>query len=439
MAKESLSNKDALRLGIAGLGVVGAGAAKILNTHAVSLSGKAGRPIEIRAVSARNRSKDRGVDLSNAQWEDDPVALARRGDVDVFVELMGGADGPAKASVEAALSRGAHVVTANKAMMAVHGNALAALAESAGAELRFEAGIAGGVPIVKALSEGLAANEMQRVYGVLNGTCNYMLTEMARTGRDFADILTDAQNLGYAEADPTADVGGWDAAHKLSLLASLAFGGQVDFDGVSVEGVERIAPTDIRFAEELGYRVKLVGVAEMREGRLAQRVAPVLMPAKSAIGLLDGVTNAVVCEGDFIGQTVFEGPGAGEGPTASAVVADILDIARAAGAPARPPLGSPIAGRPRLPRQEAAEIAGAYYLRLSLEDRPGALAEVATVLGETGVSIDQMRQHGRQPRSATVLIVTHEAPDRAVRTAVEAVGALEVSRAEPVALRIERA
>ncbi|MEO0719090.1 MAG: homoserine dehydrogenase, partial [Pseudomonadota bacterium] len=307
-----------LRIGVAGLGTVGAGVLKIFAAHQDQLNARSGRPLEVVAVSARNKNKDRGVDVSGFSWEDDPVALARRGDVDLVIEVIGGSDGPAKAATEAALARGAHVVTANKAMMAVHGGHLAQLAEAHGASLRFEAAVAGGVPIVKALGEGLAANKMRRVYGVLNGTCNYILTEMQKSGRDYLDILADAQELGYAEADPTADVGGWDAAHKLALLAALGFGCKVDFAGVSVEGIERISLPDIQFAAELGYRVKLVGVAEMSEQGLSQRVAPCLLPADSAIGALDGVTNAVVCDGDFIGQTVYEGPGAGEGPTASA-------------------------------------------------------------------------------------------------------------------------
>lgn len=425
-----------LRIGVTGLGTVGGGVLKIFESHAETLSARAGRPLKLVAVSARNRAKNRGVDLSALDWEDDPVALARRPDIDLVVEVIGGSDGPAKATTEAALSRGAHVVTANKAMLAFHGQALAALAEENGAALRYEAAVAGGVPIVKALGEGLAANKMRRVYGVLNGTCNYILTEMERTGRDYAEILAEAQEKGYAEADPEADVGGWDAAHKLSLLAALAFGTQVDFEGVAVEGIERVALQDVLFARELGYRVKLIGVAEQTPDGLKQRVSPCLMPAASAIGALDGVTNAVVCEGDFVGQTVYEGPGAGEGPTASAIVADILDIARGG---ERPAFGQPASSLGRAPRVSPDAIRAPYYLRLTLEDQPGVLGKVTTALGDSGVSIDQMRQYGREPDAATVLIVTHEAPDRAVREALRAISALPVSQAEPVALRIEAA
>ena len=435
MSNASAPEGAPLRIGVAGLGTVGAGVLKILETHGALLSRRAGRPLEVVAVSARNRSKDRGVDLSPYAWEDDPVALARRGDVDLVIEVIGGSDGPAKAAAETALARGAHVVTANKAMMAAHGGALAQLAESHGATLRFEAAVAGGIPIVKALGEGLAANGMRRIYGVLNGTCNYILTEMQRTGRDYADILQDAQELGYAEADPTADVGGWDAAHKLALLAALGFGTRVDFDGVSVEGIERVALPDIRFAAELGYRVKLIGAALMTDAGLAQRVAPCLLPEDSAIGGLDGVTNAVVCEGDFVGQTVYEGPGAGEGPTASAIVGDVIDVARGG---LRPAFGVPAADLAEAPRLPAETLESAYYLRLTVVDRPGVLARVTKALGDAQVSIDQMRQQGRRPDAATVLVVTHEVADGKLREAVQAIAALDVSLAEPVALRIER-
>lgn len=428
-----MKQKDPLRIGLAGLGTVGAGVVKIFAAHGAKLSARSGRPVEIRAVCARNRNRDRGVDISAFDWEDDPVALARREDIDLVVEVMGGQNGPAKAAAEAALGRGAHFVTANKAMLAEHGAQLAQLAEETGANLRFEAAVAGGIPIVKALAEGLGANAMRRVYGVLNGTCNYILTEMARTGRDYADILADAQRLGYAEADPTADVGGHDAAQKLALLAALAFGMKVDYEGVAVEGIERIALFDITSAQDLGYRVKLIASAKRFGDGVIQRVAPCLLPADSAIGALDGVTNAVVCEGDFIGQTVFEGPGAGEGATASAVVADILDVAAGN---LRPPFGLPSAELAALDRLPPDEIRAPYYLRLSLVDKPGVLAQVCRCLGDYGVSIHQMRQFGGEPEPATVLITTHEIADRPLREALEAIAGLEPCLDQPVAMRI---
>lgn len=429
-----------MRIGVAGLGTVGAGVLKIFAKHGETLNARAGRPLEIVAVSARNRSKDRGVDLSAFDWEDDPVALARRDDLDIVIEVIGGSDGPAKASAEAALGRGAHLVTANKAMMAHHAEQLSVMAEEAGVALRFEAAVAGGIPIVKALAEGLAANAVDRVYGVLNGTCNFILTEMEKTGRDYADILTEAQEKGYAEADPTADVGGFDAAQKLALLAGLGFARRIDYAAVEVEGIERIALADIHFARELGYRVKQLASAErVRDAEgvelgVLQRVAPCLLPVESAVAGLDSVTNAVVVEGDFVGQTVYEGPGAGEGPTASAIVADVLDIARG---DRRAAFGQPYATL--APGGAAAPAArSAYYLRLNLIDQPGALAKVTAALGDDGVSIDQMRQFGRKPDPATVLIVTHEVEQRALKSALSTIEQLPVSLAEPVAIRIER-
>ena len=424
---------EPLRIGLAGLGTVGVGVLKILETHGETIAARAGRPIAVAAVSARNRHRDRGVAIDRYAWEDDPVALAQRDDVDALVEVIGGSDGPAKAACERALAAGRHVVTANKALLAHHGEALAEAAEAAGAALRFEAAVAGGIPIVKALGEGLAANALTRVYGVLNGTCNYILTEMERTGRDYADVLAEAQAKGYAEADPTFDVGGIDAAHKLALLAALAFGTRIDFEGVAVEGIERVTLLDIRSARELGYRAKLLGVARRAEGGVERAVRPCLVRADSAIGQLEGVTNAVVCEGDFVGETVYEGPGAGEGPTASAIVADLIDIARGARARA---FGVPAAALVAA-RDGAAPVAP-YYLRFALEDRPGALSEIAGALGQAGVSIREMRQHDRPDGAlADVLIVTHACARPALDAALSAAVALPVSRAAPVALRIE--
>ena len=422
-----------LRIGLAGLGTVGAGVAKIIAAHGDLIAARAGRPLAITAVSARTRGKDRGVDLTAMAWEDDPVALARRDDVDLLVEAMGGEDGPAKAAVETALSGGKHVVTANKAMLAHHGQTMAEAAERAGAALRFEAAVAGGIPCVKALGEGLAANRIDRVMGVLNGTCNYILTTMEATGADYADVLSDAQALGYAEADPSFDVGGIDAAHKLALMAAMAFGARVDFDGVKIEGIDRVSREDIAHAAEMGYRIKLLGVARMHDDGLEQRMQPCLVPAKSPIGGLEGVTNMVVVEGDFVGQTVYEGPGAGEGPTASAIVADIIDIARGVRTPA---FGQPAANLAAAPRATGLAPA-AYYLRLAVEDRPGVLSMVTTALGEAGVSIEQMRQNANGGPGATVLIVTHDTTREALDRALAVIEADAASLAAPISLRIE--
>ncbi len=425
---------DPLRLGIAGLGTVGAGVIKIVRQKAEQLQARSGRPVVITAVSARNRDKDRGVPLTSYAWEDDPTALASRADVDVFVELMGGADGPAKAATEAALRAGKDVVTANKAMLAHHGQALAELAEANGAALRFEAAVAGGIPVIKALTEGLAGNDILRVMGVMNGTCNYILTRMENAGLTYQQAFEEADKLGYLEADPELDVGGIDAAHKLSLLAAIAFGTQVDFANVECDGIGRVTIEDIRQAADMGYRIKLLGVCRMTGRGLEQTMAPSLVPANSPLGQLEGGTNMVVIEGDQVGQIVMRGAGAGEGPTASAVMGDVMDIARGQkistfGMPASA-LRAPIPAKVAHPAP--------YYLRMRLFDKPGALARIATALGDSGISIDRMRQYGQHDETAPVLIVTHKTTRVNMDEALSAMQQTGVLSEPPVALRIEQ-
>jgi len=424
---------DPLRLGIAGLGTVGAGVIKIVRQKAALLAARSGRPITISAVSARNRDKDRGVPLKDYAWEDDPVALATRDDVDVFVELMGGSDGPAKAATEAALNAGKHVVTANKALLAHHGQALAELGEAKGCALRFEAAVAGGIPVIKALTEGLAGNDIQRVMGVMNGTCNYILTRMENAGLTYQQAFDEADGLGYLEADPQLDVGGIDAGHKLALLASIAFGTQVAFDAVDLEGIGCISIEDIRQASDMGYKIKLLGVCRMTGRGLEQSMTPCLVPATSPLGQLEGGTNMVVIEGDQVGQIVMRGAGAGEGPTASAVLGDVLDIARGIDIST---FGQPATSL--VPTQAAKATAPApYYLRMTLVDKPGALAKIATVLGEKGISVNRMRQYRHQDDTAPVLIVTHKTTRSALDDALAALPATGALSGEPVALRIE--
>ena len=422
-----------LRLGIAGLGTVGVGVVKIVRQQAALLTMRTGREVTISAVSARSRGKDRGVNLDHYGWEDDPVKLATRDDVDVYVELMGGEDGPAKASIEAALKAGKDVVTANKALLAHHGQALAELAEASGSVIRYEAAVAGGIPIIKSLTEGLAANEITRVMGVMNGTCNYILTRMEATGQGYNALFEEADKLGYLEADPNLDVGGIDAGHKLAILSSLAFGTQVDFDGVELEGIQRVSIEDIRQAADMGYRIKLLGVAQMSGRGLEQRMSPCLVPAQSPLGQLEGGTNMVVVEGSDVGQVVLRSPGAGEGPTASAVMGDVCDIARGI----RYPVFSQKADSlKRAPRAQSA-LPAPYYLRLGLKDKPGAMAKVAAVLGEAGVSIDRMRQYGHEDDSAPVLIVTHKTTRANLDAALAGIEQTDVVTEAPVALRIE--
>ncbi|MEM8849613.1 MAG: homoserine dehydrogenase [Pseudomonadota bacterium] len=422
-----------LRLGIAGLGTVGIGVVRIVQAHADLLTARTGCAVSISAVSARTQAKDRGVDLKGYGWEDDPVALARRDDVDLFVELMGGANGPAKAATEAALDAGKDVVTANKAMLALHGQALAERAEAAGVSLRFEAAVAGGIPCVKTLTEGLAGNAITRVSGVMNGTCNYILTRMDSSGLPYDEVFEEARTLGYLEADPNLDVGGIDAGHKLALLAAIAFGTQVDFEGVQLQGIERVSIDDIRRAGDMGYRIKLLGQARRTDAGIEQSMRPTLVPADSPLGQLQGGTNMVVIEGDAVGQIVLRGAGAGEGPTASAVMADVADIARGLRVP---PFGQPAATLTPAQRTNAA-TACAHYLRLSLRDEPGALARVATVLGQHGISIDRMRQYDHETGDAPVLIVTHPCAPGDLSSALAGVVETGVVIGEPVALQIQ--
>ena len=422
-----------LRLGIAGLGTVGIGVIKIIQKHADLLSARSGRPVTITAVSARDRMKNRDADLSAYAWEDDPVKLAMRDDVDIYVELIGGDEGVARESVELALKSGKDVVTANKALLAMHGQELAELAEETGQVIRFEAAVAGGIPVIKTMTESLAGNHITRVMGVMNGTCNYILTRMESAGLPYAAVFEEARQLGYLEADPTLDVGGIDASHKLAILSSIAFGTQVAFDGVEIEGIERISIDDIHRAADMGYRIKLLGVAQMTGRGLEQRMSPCLVPADSPLGQLQGGTNMVVVEGDSVGQIVLRGAGAGEGPTASAVLSDIIELARS--------VRMPVFGQPAKQLKKAIHartaVPAAYYLRLALLDKPGALAKVATVLGDAGISIHRMRQYDHQDGPAPVLIVTHKTTPDAIDHAIEALPKTGVIAEDPVELRIE--
>jgi homoserine dehydrogenase len=416
-----------LRIALAGLGTVGAGVIRLIETNGALIARRAGRSLEIAAVCARDRTKDRGVDLSAYPWEDDMTLLAERPEVDVVVELVGGSDGPALALARRTLAAGKGLVTANKAMIAHHGMELAAAAEAAGAALKFEAAVAGGVPVIKGLREGTAANELERIYGILNGTCNYILSTMERTGRDFAEVLKDAQDLGYAEADPTFDIEGIDAAHKLAILAALGFGAKIDFGAVEIDGITRLRAADFAQAAALGYVIRLIGLAESQgsgaERRLFQRVQPYLVPRNHPLAAVEGATNAVVAEGNFAGRLLFQGAGAGDGPTASAVVADLIDIARGmAGAP----FSIPAAELNQLLAADPGDRRNRAYLRFTVADRPGVLAEISAAMRDAGVSIESLIQQGRPEEGGEVLIamVTHEGPESAV---ARALGLLEGS------------
>jgi len=436
--------KQPLIIGIAGLGTVGAGLLSLLDAHGSRLAQTIGREIRIGGVSARSRDKARGSNLEHVPWFDDAVELARAPDIDVFVELIGGDEGVPKAAIEAALRAKKHVVTANKALLAKHGAALAALAESNGVELNFEAAVAGGIPVIKTLREALAANEIQRVYGILNGTCNYILTKMQEDSRPFISVLAEAQAKGYAESDPTFDIGGFDAAHKLTLLTSLAFGTLPALSAVHVEGIQNITAADIEQASEFGYRIKLLGVATRTASGIEARVTPVLVEKDSAIAQVGGVTNCVAIDGDFAGSLMLIGPGAGARATASAVASDILDIAHGG---ILPPFLTPVAQlRPHI-KATIGQHVGAYYIRLSVVDKPGALATIAKRMGDQAVSLESIVQKKPRPTGsttvmgtppATVIMITHPTNEAAIRTALAAIEEDGNVSERPQMIRIEK-
>jgi homoserine dehydrogenase len=426
----SPTSSSPLKIGVAGLGTVGGGLVDVLTANKATLTERLGRDIEIAAVSAINPPAATVSKIPDAKFFDDALAMARDPSIEVFVEVIGGAEGIARKSVEAALGSGKHVVTANKALLAHHGVALAKLAESKGVSLNFEAAVAGGIPVIKALREALAANRVKRVYGILNGTCNFILTKMQSEKRAFTDVLKEAQHLGYAEADPTFDIGGFDTAHKLTLLTSLAFGTEVALDQIQIEGIEQIEQADIEAADSLGYRIKLLGVATETPTGIEARVSPALVYKDSSIAEVSGVTNAVAIDGDHVGNILLVGAGAGAHPTASAVAGDIVDIARGVRIP---PFVTPAAKLKAHKSANADQHYGSYYLRLTLRDEPGTMAAIAKRMADEGVSLESLVQHrpvapptpGQAPQplsaAAPVIIITHETTERAVRSALQTI------------------
>jgi len=434
--------ENPLKIGIAGVGTVGASLVNVLNNKQNALANRCGRPIDVAAFSARSRDKDRGCDLTGAEFFDDPVKLAQSG-IDVFVELIGGEDGAALESVRAALKSGKHVVTANKALLARHGVELAALAEENGLILNFEAAVAGGIPIIKTMREALSANDITRVYGILNGTCNYMLTRMENEGISFEDCLADAQRLGYAEADPTFDIGGFDTAHKLAILTSIAFGSQIAADEIYVEGISNITNADIEAAHELGYRIKLLGVCQKTASGIEQRVHPTMVPLESEIAQIGGVTNAVALEADIVGELVLSGPGAGGMATASAVAGDICDIAKSRpGRQIAPALGRPAAELEPYRKARMRTHEGGYFIRFTVRDKTGVFASIATRMAEHDISLDSIVQHAparpvEDGEAKTIILITDETTESAVRAAIEAIEGDGHLIARPQMIRIE--
>ena len=430
---------EPLRIALAGLGTVGTGVIELLAANRSTIERRAGRPLEIVAVNARDRARDRGVDLSPYAWVDDMQAMAQRGDVDVVLELVGGSDGPALTLARAALDAGKAFVTANKAMIAHHGLALAEQAALRGVPLKFEAAVAGGIPVVKGLREGAAANRIERIYGILNGTCNYILSEMEHTGADFGEMLKAAQEKGYAEADPTFDIEGVDAAHKLAILAAIGFGARVDFANVEATGIGEVRAADITQAGALGYVIRLVGIASLDESadetRLLQRVRPCLVARGHPLAAVTGPTNAVVAEGNFSGQLLFQGAGAGAGPTASAVVADLIDIARGdSGAP----FSVPVEQLEQFAPADPGNRMGRDYIRFTVNDRPGVLAEITVAMRDAEVSIESLIQRGRDHAGGEVLVamVTHEGPERCVTKALDLLNGSPSLTAAPLVMPI---
>ena len=431
-----------LKVGVAGLGTVGAALVAQVMRRREAITARCGRHVEVVAVCARSRNKDRGVDLKKMQWFSDPVELAKSPDIDVFVELIGGAGNPAKAAVEAALKAGKAVVTANKALLAKHGVALATLAEKQGAALNYEAAAAAAIPVVKALREGLAGSSIHRLYGILNGTCNYMLSRMEQENLSFEDCLADAQRLGYAEADPTFDIEGHDTAQKLAILASLAFGTKVDESAIYVEGISSITPADLSAADELGYRVKLLGVAVRTPNGIEQRVHPTMVPKDSAIAQVMGVTNAVTIDTDGLDPLTFIGPGAGGLATASAVLSDLADIACGV---CPIPFGRPAGGLAGVKKAPMQRHEGGYYIRLMARDKPGTAATIAQRLADQDISLESIMQRHHQAvptsdgkgRSVPVILVTYATTEDAVRKALAAVGKDKVISGRPQVIRIE--
>lgn len=423
-----------LRIALAGLGTVGSGVIRLINENGAMIAQRAGRPISIVAVSARDRNRDRGVDLSPYKWVDDMRDLSTDPEVDCVVEMIGGSDGPALDLAHSSLQQGKSFVTANKAMIAHHGMALAEIAEKQNVALKYEAAVAGGIPVIKGLRDGASANRIERVYGILNGTCNYILTTMEKHGSDFDAVLKDAQELGYAEADPSFDIDGVDAAHKLAILAALSFGTALDFDGVEIAGIRDIMAADIGQAKALGYRIRLLGMARIDDGKLFQRVNPYLVPESHPLAHIDGSTNAVVAEGNFSGRLMFQGAGAGDGPTASAVVADLIDIARGDCGTA---FAMPAAEMAASERAESGNRTGKSYIRFVVADKPGVLAEITAAMRDAEVSIESLIQTEKTNEGSVLIsMVTHQSLERDVIQSLEKLSDSSSLQGAPVVMHL---
>ena len=430
--------KTSINVGIIGFGTVGTGTARILIENADVIERRLGVPVTLKTISDLDVKRDRGIKLGSTKLTSDAKALIADPDIDVVVELIGGYK-PAKEFILEAIRNRKHVVTANKALLAVHGEEIYAAAEQAGVTLGYEASVAGGIPILKSLKEGLAANRIESIYGIVNGTCNYILTSMTNEGRRFDEVLKEAQAKGYAEADPTFDIEGVDSAHKLSILTMLAFGTPVRFEDVYTEGISKITPLDIEFARDLGCKIKLLAITKMVNGEVEARVHPTMVPGSFPIATVDGVFNALFVKGNAVGNTLFYGRGAGDMPTGSAVVADIMDIGRdiAAGCANRMPVAA-FRKREPLRVRRMDDITSSYYLRFSAIDRPGVLSRISGVLGKNNISIESVIQKGRQAAEAVPLVMmSHEAVERNVRNALAEIDKMDCVAGPTMFIRME--
>ncbi len=428
-----------IKVGLLGLGVVGGGTWKVLTRNGEEIARRAGRRIEVAAVAVRDMDKARSLVGDQVLITQDGMEVVRHPDIDIVVELIGG-DTLAYDLIMEAISQGKHVVTANKALLAKHGNEIFAAAHAKGVMVAFEAAVAGGIPIIKAIREGLTANRIQWLAGIINGTTNFILSEMRSRGLPFNEVLAEAQQLGYAEADPTFDIEGVDAAHKLTLLASLAFGIPVQFDKAHIEGISSLAQEDIAHAERLGYRIKLLGITRRRDDGIELRVHPTLVPTECLLANVEGAMNAVLVQGDMVGATLYYGQGAGELPTASSVVADLVDVTRLQAADPEhrvPHLAFQPDAMEDIPILPIAEVQSSYYLRLRVEDRPGVLADLARILSEAGISIGSMFQEPHGTSEADIIFLSHAAREGDVNTALERIQNLPFVRSDVTRLRVE--
>lgn len=427
---------ETFKVALAGLGTVGGGVVKLLREQSDLLEKRTGRKIKLTAVSDLNQQKllELGL-LGEADYYKDALEMVRKADADLVVELIGGANGIAYQVCLESLKQGKAFVTANKAMIAHHGNELAKLTEEKGLFFGYEAAVAGGIPIIKSLREGFVGNQVSEVYGILNGTCNYILTVMRETGKPFDEVLSDAQKLGYAEADPSFDIDGIDTAHKTCILGALAFGMPINLDALNIEGIRHISALDIAFAEELGFRIKLLGVGRRSEQGVSLNVYPCMIPQTSEIAHVDGVFNAVITEGDFVGHSMLVGRGAGERPTASAVVSDIADAATGRKLPLLTVKNDEIKALPIVPLSERE---GEYYLRLEVRDEPGVIAQIAKILGDEQVSIASMIQRGQTQWSVPLMMTLHRAKEARITAALAKIEDLSAVLKKPCLIRIER-